>query len=846
MSELKEFNRDSSEMKQTNTTAVDSTSSPPMVEVTPFILTESIKRNVYSIVEVILEDFVFFGFEAKDMDLTNTLKHWEEMAIELDGNYIKLAKYKLAAYRAFHLGQKTLPPSPFTKIKDLPNILIGGRAYRWQHSFLQNENKKFEFLATLSHAKIAMPRPDTKFVNQAKTETFEKLTTKRSLPKAELLVDDWNDIENYHEKVELTASQITVELQLRRTVREIFKNTDKNTNKIHEYIPFTYADRIKPFFPSTSANYINNRINAGAVGSILDDPDLLKGLRTPGGHLKITQTISQEEERKENRDRQFVVINEKDFEENFEHLWLRLLFKALKEDNTVKLVGLAEGNKARVISTHNPFRQTVLRSIWKFIHTRMRSLKTFKLIGTIITEEEILNALGSNLAEHEIFLSGDYRDATNEIYSFVSEIIADETAIVLKLKEEEKQLMIEALTKHRIQNPDNKKEFKEQQNSQLMGSIMSFIFLCIANAAGSRWSAELAENKPLTLDQLRGTINGDDVAIKSDKSIYNFWKKITKHFGLYESIGKTFTSKCFVEMNSATFQYDPESTKEIEIINKKGEISLRRCPYTQTKYINQGLIRGAKRSEALTSLGDQDDPLENISARANYLLDICPVELRIPVYQQFINYNRELLEKTRVPWFLPMWLGGLELPITEEHKPSEKDLRLAHLVLINWKKDHPIQMSTKLPWKTRLLAESRLPIPGTSPEKNLDTERYEATVGKECINLLFDSNYSLDDLYQLVEEDSKVGNAFKKNSKFYECKGKQLPSPLTIDQLKTKRIYKTYNLNPKLIEEQPRFQIKQLKAENKRLQSYLEHMENGSSIIPDTSGINSNIPLTLD
>jgi hypothetical protein len=846
MSELKEFNRDSSEMKQTNTTAVDSTSSPPMVEVTPFILNESIKRNVYSIVEVILEDFEFFGFESKDMDLTKTLKHWEEMAIELDGNYIKLAKYKLAAYRAFHLNSKTLPPNPFKKIKDLPNILIGGRAYRWQHSFMQNENKKFEFLATLNHAKMAMPRPDTKFVNQAKTETFQKLTTERIMPNAELLIDDWNDAEDYHEKVELTASRITVEMQLRRTVREIFKNTDKKTNKLYEYIPFTYADRIKPFFPSTSANYINNRINAGAVGSILDDPDLLKGLRTPGGHLKITRTISQEEERKENFDREFVVIEEKEFEDKFEHLWLRLLMKALKEDNSVKLVGLAEGNKARVITTHQPFRQTVLRSIWKFMHTRMRSLKTFKLIGTIITEEEILNALGNNLEEHEVFLSGDYADATNEIYSFVSEVIADEAAIVLKWKEEEKRLVIEALTEHRIQNPDNKKEFKDQKNSQLMGSIMSFVFLCIANAAGSRWSAELSENKPLKLDQLRGTINGDDVAIKSNKSIYNFWKKITKHFGLNESIGKTFVSKGFVEMNSATFQFNPETEHDIEIINKKGESSLRKCSYTQTKYINQGLIRGAKRSEALTSLGDQDDPLENIAARANYLLDICPTELKIKVYQEFINYNRELLEKTRVPWFLPMWLGGLELPITEEHKPSDKDLRLAHLVVINWKKAHPIQMSTKLPWKTRLLAESRLPIPGTSPEKNLDTERYESIVGKECINLLFDSNYSLDDLYQLIEEDSKVGSAFKKNAKYYDPKGKQLPSPLTIDQLKTKRTYNTYNLNPKLIEDEPKFQIKQLKAENTRLQSYLEHMEYGRSIIPDYGGINSKDLPTLD
>jgi len=476
----------------------------------------------------------------------------------------------------------------------------------------------------------------------------------------------------------------------------------------------------------------------------------------------------------------------------------------------------------------------------------MRSLKTFKLIGTIITEEQILDALGANLDEDEIFLSGDYADATNEIYSYVSEIIADETAIVLKWKEEEKRLVIEALTEHRIRNPDNKIEFKEQQNSQLMGSIMSFVFLCIANAAGSRWAAEVAENKPLQLSQLRGTINGDDVAIKSHKSIYNFWKKITKHFGLNESIGKTFTSKDFVEMNSATFQFNSESEHEIEITNKKGEISLRKCPYTQTKYINQGLIRGAKRSEALTSLGDQDDPLENIAARANYLLDICPVELKTKVYQQFINYNRELLEKTRVPWFLPMWLGGLELPITEEHKPSDKDLRLAHLVLINWKKEHPIQMSTKLPWKTRLLAESRLPKPGTSPEKNLDTERYETIVGKECINLLFNSNYSLDDLYQLIEEDSKVGNAFKKNARFYKPDGKKLPSPLTIEQLKTKRIYNTYNLNPKLIENEPKFQIKQLKAENSQLQSYLEHLESGRSIIPTYEGINSKEQPILD
>jgi len=90
----------------------------------------------------------------------------------------------------------------------------------------------------------------------------------------------------------------------------------------------------------------------------------------------------------------------------------------------------------------------------------------------------------------------------------------------------------------------------------LMGSPTSFPVLCLINAALTRESQELSGDIPqgTVLDDFPILINGDDVAFPTTTPGYEMWKLVTACGGLHPSIGKNFTSRKFLVMNSTLFE----------------------------------------------------------------------------------------------------------------------------------------------------------------------------------------------------------------------------------------------------------------------------------------------------
>jgi len=733
-------------------------------------ITKDVMTCITQSLEVLYTVWQAYGFN-QNFNLKATSLHWAKLTQAAGGDWMSVAKYKLAAFFSFHMQQVT-PECPFPKEMDKPSVLLGGKAFRWQRRYLMRSQLKVSFLTSILQSKKGMPRPGPEDLEKAVEKTVAKLTGEPIAAKRGKSLINWGDADLVHPKIEQLLAPVTIKEQLRRTVKELFSD-----------VKFSVADRIKAFFPSTSANYINSRSNAGAVGFLLQHPDLLKGLRRPGGYLTVTRDPRQQEEHIEAEEEDRIILDTTALEHNFEELWHRMLYEANLEEPHVEPVALAEALKKRVISKGPPILYTVLRPLWKKVHTILRQHPIFCLIGTPITEEILLNVLGSDLKEGEAFLSGDYEAATDNLYSWVSEEIADAISEELQLLGIEKRLFIRALTGHLIRG-------LPQRNGQLMGSIVSFPVLCIANAAASRWAAELAENKPLQLKQCKMLINGDDVAIRGKASVYQFWRTITSAFGLKESIGKTFLSTKFVNINSTNFTYE-ETPHPLVCTSKDGNAIVRQCRYTLVPYVNMGLISGLKRSQGVIGLDDQDDPRNNIGVRASELLRLCPPALRGNIYNLFLRKHKQLLAKTHVPWFLPRWLGGLGLPITEEHKPSELDLSLARLAVFNWKKKHPTQLGiSESPWYLRQAAEKALPQPESTFEKSALTEDYEKLVGLQTVNLLFDSHSGLADLYKKTQGRSRAGKIIKYNSQFYDPKRfKHLPKPFTIEQIQYQALY---------------------------------------------------------
>jgi len=818
---------------------------PHLVELTP-----SLESSIKGVLETILLVYKTFGYQPpQNNDLTGTIKTWAIMVNELNGDWMKVAKYKIAAFYSYHNNQR-MPPKPF-KAKDNAKFLLGSKASRWQHNILSgDEVVKESFLQSILQSKKGMPRPGMNYLLKAKEDLIKDLGSKREEKKISI---DWATLDSIEEDTKrhldenrTEINKINMEIELRRTVQEVFggqKVTDKQ--------------RMQPFFPSTSANYNNSRTTGGAIGTIMKHPKLLEGLRKAGGLLvKQPTLIYKEEVNKEGEGYTEITfdfgtqVDTTEFEIAYITLYHRLLEEALREVPVAVAVALPEALKVRVITKGPPLRQTVLRNINKFLHNILRKHSTFSLVGTPVTEKIILDVMGKNLLDYQYYLSGDYAAATNEIQSWISDIIADEIVKVVDMNEEEGLLYKESLTQHiiekttkegkdikwsnseknektkvieEIEGMSNKlirdkhkedlifrgkfdKYFIFQENGQLMGSITSFVVLCIANAAMCRWAYELSEARQnIKLVNIPMLINGDDCCIKGRWWLKECWNKITEFGGLAESIGKTYFSKKFLNINSLSF-LRREEEKTVEVITKEnmrmpgpldeldsyalangysiggraefddiakggyiGSYEVERKSHLHVvKYLNLGLLKGIKRSGISTGLNDEDDSRSNMSTRVEQMLEMSPDWMHGAIMKEFMYFNKEILDKTRLPWFIPTWLGGLGIRPGIWGGPSDKDRSLARLILQNWSKVRPVAIGQgKIEWKTWIFAGKAI---GKSEEveNKEDEEIFKTIVGLKCIDLLFDSNYSLEKLHVEAKEGAKVSRAIKKNSKLWQ------------------------------------------------------------------------------
>lgn len=787
-------------------------------------------NNIQECVLVLVEVCRIYGFKG-ETDIDQTVQHWEKCIAEC--HWMKFCKYKLAAFFSFHTGQP-LPPKPFNTT-DKPETIIGGRAGRWLRLYLkhQDEEGRLSLLFSIKMTKKGMPRPG-KLEVKAAVDQFRITITTPSLEKSNSLLTDWSKSEDLHPDTPTLLCRSNVEDQLKRTVKELL---GKQT--------YTARDRVSTFFPSTSACFGSSRLEGGVLGELLREWENeeaggtgvgvgspLKNLRRPGGYLPqntsfkskqvwttttrfgtrthhhTTSTKGQEERLDEEEVKIEAFIDSTELEKVFERFWLNLLAESSKMKTfPADPVGLAEALKNRVITKSISSPQLVMRSLWKKLHSVLKVHKTFTLLAQPeVDSERLLNWLGTNLAEDEAYLSGDYSAATDNLESWVSNCIANAIADELKLFEVERRLLVSQLTGFSIQvedgtvvstptgdKPQKENRMKPQARGQLMGSVVSFPVLCIANAAISRWAYEVGGLKRrLTL--LRDcplTINGDDMLMRTTANGREAWSKIAAFCGLEESIGKTYFSRDFVEINSTMFRRDEDNPFLLQS-TKGRELITRRSPFHHVPFVNIGLMRGLKRSGGSVGLKDLTSSDETIGSRYREMLTRTPPHLKPQVHSRFIEYHKPILTDCGLAWYIPEWLGGVGL--TGYAHPSEIDLRLCRRTLLHWKEQRPIQPKTNETWKTWQVAERRVPAPFIVKDRNNSgISLYTSRVQLECINMLFDSNIKLSDLMETSERVQKK-RILNYNRRFWKVTG-DLPPPMTEEEIRYQRDWFSYKMD---------------------------------------------------
>lgn len=146
------------------------------------------------------------------------------------------------------------------------------------------------------------------------------------------------------------------------------------------------------------------------------------------------------------------------------------------------------------------------------------------------------------LNEGQFVLSGDYESATDGLNMDITMSLMK--GILSNIEHEPTRLWALYETgEHIIEYPDwTKIEPVRQTTGQLMGSLLSFPLLCLANYALCKF---------VGIQEMM--INGDDLLALCSKDTYQRWRDIGPKVGLVPSVGKNFISREFGTFNSQIF-----------------------------------------------------------------------------------------------------------------------------------------------------------------------------------------------------------------------------------------------------------------------------------------------------
>jgi hypothetical protein len=344
-----------------------------------------------------------------------------------------------------------------------------------------------------------------------------------------------------HKKA-LTREEMITDRETDVILSRVKGQIDNICDKLFRYKLFSHKDPL----PSLRACYENKLSEAGAFG------ELLMGFEMPVS-LDSDQLFGMTWTAKEGcQEIRFIPGDDvvAEFQDYVDDLWESRLDERLE----AVPVPILEPLKVRMITKGQAAEYYRTIELQKFMHSALRAHPIFQYIGHPIDDESWVEAFRhhAELPVGKFYVSGDYKAATDnlrpELSIYAWEAICSRTGI---WQDGYKRLIDtpyaalgrKALCGHRLHYPDE--VVVDQTWGQLMGSPMSFPILCLVNAAATLAALDwrFAKNLPLR-------VNGDDIGFIADDHEYWLWKKFTGACGLEFSIGKNYTSREFLIINS--------------------------------------------------------------------------------------------------------------------------------------------------------------------------------------------------------------------------------------------------------------------------------------------------------
>jgi hypothetical protein len=206
-------------------------------------------------------------------------------------------------------------------------------------------------------------------------------------------------------------------------------------------------------------------------------------------------------------------------------------------DKRVRAGAVLTGGKWRVITLSDP----VLSRLLPVHHTLYDRLTKEKWL--LRGEARPSSFPDFNRVEGEVFVSGDYEGATDNLNIATSELVL--RRLLSLATHIPTRVRAEALDSLRMSFVDKSGRFCGQQSrGQLMGSPLSFPLLCLINYLTFKYAVRR---------EVPVKINGDDIVFRCTASESDRWFDMVSMSGLVVSQGKTVVHSRFFSLNSSYF-----------------------------------------------------------------------------------------------------------------------------------------------------------------------------------------------------------------------------------------------------------------------------------------------------
>jgi len=388
----------------------------------------------------------------------------------------------------------------------------------------------------------------------------------------------------------------------------------------------------------------------------------------------------------------------------------KLKLRDLSKPVDCTIQAVLEPNKVRVISKGEALPYYGCRPIQKALHGVMRDMPPFRLIGRPFCPTDMIDLAAKARPDWEWF-SVDYSAATDGLsWKYSGKIFR---YLMQDLPREEYDLAMAVLGPHRLHYPAGRGPpiFRGlQRNGQLMGSILSFPILCLANLGVYLLSTQSLHRNWTHGERLGHVlINGDDMVYAAHPSFWQTHVEVGRKVGLTMSVGKAYRHPSYANINSTSVHYD---LRQFPLGLARRDLRYEPTPW-QIGYLNAGLFFGqhkVQEREGPAESGSEDvdscaEALELASAHlgqdpSNGLVSNLPCVLsgalpgkQSELLKRFLNYHGSRIDdetfcavKRNGRWqhhhrnlFLPLSVGGMGVlaPPGFDFKVSHSDRHLA-------------------------------------------------------------------------------------------------------------------------------------------------------------------------